>query len=49
MKTPNVNGDGKSLAFLMSGNFEFYCLQRQKFSGDFQNVDVLPSGDESSV
>ena len=30
---------------LMSGDFEFYCLQL-KIQGDFQNVSVLHSGDK---
>ena len=28
MKVPNVNGDGNPW-LLMSGDFEFYCLQRK--------------------
>ena len=48
LKVPNVNGDGKSLAFNEWG-FWILLFTAQKSSGDFQNFGVLPSGDESSV
>ena len=34
---------------LMGGDFEFYCLQLKKSSGNSQYFIAFPSGDESSV
>ena len=46
MKEQIANEDGKSLVCNEWG-FQILLFTAQKYSGDFQNLKVLPTGDES--
>ena len=48
MKDSNANGDRKSLV-LNGRGFQILLFTAQKSSGDSQNFNAFPSGDESSV